>query len=72
MPDDVFQRMSKDKTRWIANARGAQALERFRVVERDVPYLFSKLDKKSRHITRNSGYSCSYLGICGMKFSLFR
>lgn len=33
IPDDVFRKMSKDKTRWIANARGAKALERFRVVD---------------------------------------
>ena len=33
MPEDVYRMVSKDKTRWIANARGAKALERFRVVD---------------------------------------
>lgn len=33
MPEEVFRKVSKDKTRWIANARGAKALERFRVVD---------------------------------------
>ena len=33
MPEDVYLRVSKDKTRWIANARGAKAHERFRVVD---------------------------------------
>ncbi len=33
MPEDVYRMVSKDKTRWIANARGAKAKERFRVVD---------------------------------------
>ena len=33
MPEDVYRKVSKDKTRWVANARGAKATERFCVVD---------------------------------------
>ena len=33
MPEEVFRKVSKDKTRWVANARGAKATERFCVVD---------------------------------------
>ena len=37
--------MSKDKTRWIANARGARAQERFRVVDdQGAPVLRARIE----------------------------
>lgn len=35
MPEEVFRRVSKDKTRWVANAKGAKAKECLRVVDQD-------------------------------------